>query len=59
MLTLTQRFQFVGGTLGAAGITDGRLSGAALTFTAGGRTYTGRVEGDRLVGDGWSATRLP
>ncbi|WP_239492567.1 cyclopropane-fatty-acyl-phospholipid synthase family protein [Luteitalea sp. TBR-22] len=58
-LTLSQSFQNVTGTLGAVPVTAGKLAGAVLTFTAGGRTYTGRVEGDRLAGDGWSATRVP
>ena len=31
----------------------------ARTFTAGGKTYSGRVEGDRMSGAGWSATRRP
>jgi hypothetical protein len=56
-LTLTQQYQEVSGTLDGAAITDGKLDGATLTFTAGGRTYTGKVEGNRIVGAGWSATR--
>lgn len=56
-LTLSQRFQHFTGTLGATPVMAGTLSGTALSFTAGGRSYTGRVEGDRLVGEGWSATR--
>ena len=45
------------GTLDGAAISDGKLDGATLTFTAGGRTYTGKVEGNRISGTGWSATR--
>jgi precorrin-6B methylase 2 len=56
-LTLTQKFQMVGGTLGSRQITNGRLKGADLTFTAGGRTYTGTVSGNRIVGTGWTATK--
>lgn len=56
-LTLTQQYQTVTGTLDGAPITDGKLDGATLTFTAGGRTYTGKVDGTRIAGPGWSATR--
>ena len=56
-LTLTQKFQMVGGTLGSRQITNGRLKGADLTFTAGGRVYTGAVNGNRIVGTGWTATK--
>jgi SAM-dependent methyltransferase len=56
-LTLTQQYQMVSGTLGATPITAGRLTGDAITFTAGGRVYEGRVTGDRISGAGWSATR--
>jgi hypothetical protein len=50
MLTLTQRFQVVTGTLDDAPITDGRLRGDAITFTADGVAYTGRVDGYRMSG---------
>ncbi|MEO5823437.1 MAG: methyltransferase domain-containing protein [Vicinamibacteraceae bacterium] len=56
-LLLTQKYQVVEGTLGPAPISAGRLSGADLTFTAGGRVYTGRVTADAIRGEGWSATR--
>jgi hypothetical protein len=56
-LTLTQEYQMVSGTLGQTPLTAGRLKGGEITFTAGGRTYTGRVDGDRMTGTGWSATR--
>ena len=56
-LTLTQHYQIVGGTLGSTPIEVGRLKGDALTFTAGGKTYAGRVSGDRMTGSGWSATK--
>lgn len=58
-LTLSQRFQHFTGTLGATPVTAGTIAGATVTFTAGGRTYMGRVDGNRLVGQGWSATRVP
>jgi hypothetical protein len=47
-LTLTQRFQFVTGTLGKEPITDGRLHGEEFSFTAGAATYRGQVEGYRM-----------
>jgi SAM-dependent methyltransferase len=47
-LTLTQRFQVVSGTLGRQPIENGRVRGDAISFTVGGLTYTGRVEGDRM-----------
>jgi hypothetical protein len=49
-LTLTQKFQFVTGTLGKSAITTGRLRGNAITFTVDGVTYTGRVNGYRMSG---------
>jgi SAM-dependent methyltransferase len=63
-LKLTQKFQKVSGTLGSAPISDGRLRGDALTFTAGGASYTGRVNGNVIrgtiaggKGSAWTATR--
>jgi len=56
-LLLTQKYQMLEGTLGAAPISSGRLAGAEITFTANGRTYTGRVDGDKMTGEGWTATR--
>jgi SAM-dependent methyltransferase len=56
-LLLTQKYQMLEGTLGAAPISAGRLTGAEIAFTANGRTYKGRVAGDRITGEGWTATR--
>ena len=56
-LTLTQQYQRVAGSLGSTPISAGRLTGDAIAFTAGGRVYEGRVAGDRMTGEGWSATR--
>ena len=67
-LTLTQKFQMVSGTLSSAGrntpLTNGRLRGDRITFTAAGVEYTGRVAGDRIEGNtgsaggqNWTATR--
>jgi hypothetical protein len=58
-LTLTQQYQIVGGTLGSTPIATGKLKGDVLTFTAGNRTYAGRVNGDRITGSDWSATKAP
>jgi hypothetical protein len=33
------------------------MNGSQITFTAGGRTYTGTVNGNTMSGSGWSATR--
>lgn len=48
-LVLTQKFQTVTGTFGKDAVDDGRLRGETLTFTAGGATYTARVEGTRMT----------
>ena len=71
-IAFTQKYQMVSGTLrsGAnnAAITDGKLNGTQITFTAGGARYSGRVTGDRIEGTvqasaggttKWSATRAP
>jgi hypothetical protein len=58
-LTLIQQYQMVSGSLGSTAIASGKLSGDAITFTAGGKTYAGRVNGDRMTGSGWSAARVP
>jgi SAM-dependent methyltransferase len=49
-LELTQKFQMVSGTLGSTPITGGRLLGDELTFSAGGKRYTGRVNGSVIRG---------
>jgi precorrin-6B methylase 2 len=48
-LTLKQKFQMLSGSLGATQIT-GRLRGVEITFTGGGQTYTGRVNGNSIAG---------
>ena len=67
-LTLGQSFQMVTGTLKTAGnnlpVTNGRLRGDQLSFSAGGAAYSGRVSGNRIEGSvktgsavsNWSAT---
>ena len=62
-LTLQQKFQKLSGTLNMGGtsvpIADGRLRGDVISFTVGGSSYSGRVNGDTMQGnDGaWSAKR--
>jgi SAM-dependent methyltransferase len=51
-LTLGQRYQTLSGTLTAEGgeqtLTEGRMTGDRITFTAGGQTFTGRVSGEAI-----------
>jgi hypothetical protein len=63
-LKLDQSFQKLSGTLTVDGkampISDAKMTGAQITFTAGGKTYTGRVDGNTMSGTsdgGWTATR--
>jgi precorrin-6B methylase 2 len=63
-LTLTQQFQMISGTLGSTPISNGKLRGNQITFTAGDAQYTGQVNGGSMQGtikggqgDKWSATR--
>ena len=65
-LTLRQTFQMLEGTLTEGGkampISEARLRGTEIAFTAGGRRHTGKVQGSAMSGqvDGggtWSATR--
>ena len=58
---LEQRYQMVNGKSADGAKVTGRLRGTEITLTveADGKTreLKGKVEGDRIVGDGWSATR--
>jgi SAM-dependent methyltransferase len=67
-LTLEQKFQQISGTLTSGDttvpITNGRLRGDRISFTAGGADYSGRVNGDTMDGNakgsangGWRAVR--
>lgn len=62
-LTLTQDFQTFSGTLGATPIENGRLRGSEISFTAGGVSYSGRVNGNTMEGTAgereWTARRVP
>jgi Methyltransferase domain len=48
-LTLKQQFQMVSGTLGSTPV-SGRLRGDEITLSAGGVSYTGRVDGNSIKG---------
>jgi precorrin-6B methylase 2 len=54
-LRLKQEFQNVSGTLGGRPISDVKLRGDTLTFTANGQMYTARVLGDVITGVGATA----
>jgi precorrin-6B methylase 2 len=61
-LTLTQKYQTLSGTLGSNPLTNARLTGDAITFSVGGATYTGTVNGTSMkgttgTGTAWSATK--
>lgn len=64
-LTLKQAFQKIDGSLGGKPITAASLRGDAISFSADGREYSGRVAGDRMEGTvkgstsgKWTATRV-
>ena len=64
-LALKQTFQKLAGTVGGKPITSASLRGDAITFSADGRDYSGRVTGDRMEGSikgstsgKWSAARV-
>src|SRR5438132_13684081 len=65
-LALKQTFQMVSGTVKSGNvstpITNGRLNGDQISFTAGGNQYTGRVNGNVMEGNvasggSWKARR--
>jgi Methyltransferase domain len=61
-MKLTQQFQNFTGTLGTQPITEGKLRGEEISFKVGSTTYTGKVEGNTMHGNGangnsWTATR--
>lgn len=69
-LSLNQNFQMISGTLNSqqknTTITNGRLNGDRILFTAGNTEYTGRVNGNAMEGtfksggitNNWSAVRM-
>jgi hypothetical protein len=63
-LKLTQEFQMLKGTLGSAPISEAKMNGTQINFSANGVRYTGTVDGKsmkgtRIGGQGgsWSATK--
>lgn len=60
-LTLKQSFQNLTGAMTVNGssseISNAKMNGDTITFAAGGKTYTGKVDGNSIKGEGWSATR--
>jgi precorrin-6B methylase 2 len=65
-LTLKQTFQKISGTLTSSGkpmqVSNGKLRGDQISFSAGGTQYSGRVNGNAMEGNlkpggKWSATR--
>jgi SAM-dependent methyltransferase len=65
-LSLKQTFQMIAGTLktasGTMQISNGKLNGEQITFSAGGSRYSGRVTGNVMAGSvssggTWKATR--
>jgi len=49
-LALTQTFQNITGTLGSTPISNGKLNGPQITFTAGANQFSGTVNGDAIDG---------
>jgi hypothetical protein len=61
-LTLDQKYQTIAGHLGSTAITNGKMDGTRIIFTAGGRQYSGTVDGASMNGTitgggSWTATR--
>lgn len=62
-LTLTQKYTALSGSMGGASISEGKVLGYDVNFTAGGRKYTGKVSADGKTITGtspagaWTATR--
>jgi precorrin-6B methylase 2 len=54
-LRLTQKYQEISGTFNNAAISDGKMHGDEISFTAGGTQYTGRVAGATITGTAKSA----
>jgi hypothetical protein len=55
-LALKQDFQNLSGTLGTTPITNAKLDGANISFTAGTTKYAGTVDGKSMKGSNWTAT---
>jgi SAM-dependent methyltransferase len=61
-LALKQTYQTISGSLkngsNTTAITNGKLHGDQISFTAGGTQYTGHVNGNTIDGGSWKATRV-
>ncbi len=55
-LKLTQSFQMLSGSLNNAAISNAKMNGDQISFTAGNATYTGRVSGNAMTGTFKSGT---
>ena len=49
-LTIDQTFQMISGKLGSVVLSEGKVNGTDITFTAGGKKYTGKVDGSSMSG---------
>ena len=58
-LNLTQKFTTLGGTMGSTPVSNGKIVGNSVTFTAGTTKYSGTVsaDGKTITGANWSASR--
>jgi SAM-dependent methyltransferase len=60
-LVLEQKYQMLTGFMTNGGntvqISEGKMNGENITFRAGGRTYAGKVNGNRILGNGWQASK--
>ena len=61
-LVLKQQFQMLSGTFAGGAISSAKMNGEEITFTAGGKKYTGRVSGTTMRGTvngggSWTATK--
>jgi len=61
-LEFEQKFQMLTGSFKLDGVStaveNGRLLGEQISFTIGGKEYSGKVSADNMVGSGWNAARL-
>ena len=64
-LALKQQFQMLSGSLGPNQISNARMRGSDISFTAGGVQYSGRVNGNQMQGTAaggsggpWTATKV-
>lgn len=59
VITLEQTYQMVSGRVATgnvvAPITAGRITGDSITFTAGGTTYTAKIDGSKMTGTAGTA----